>query len=255
MKLKSVAIAIAIVALSIASSGRAACIYGELANFDVHNFTNQPIDDFMLTLRGITCDDIEGYFFPEMYDSIKCWEDANGTNIKWYFQPVEPCTWIHFGVELRLGVPAPVVVYAALTFDCNPVAVIPFPWQGWEGTVECPIIDIIPGNETIPPEGVVVWRQAAFSPVEIPLDNLTVDDPMIQGLDWFYFDEVGQVLYPDGELQLEMQTTGDPAAVVMYRVEGFDGTQYLVFLSEALINYGPSATESSTWGRIKALYR
>ncbi len=247
-----------VIAVAIALSSTpasAACIYGELANFDVHNFTNQPVNDFMLTLRGITCDDIEEFFFPELYDSIKCWEDENGTNIKWYFPPVEPCTWIHFGVSLRPGVPAPVVVFAALTFDCNPVAVIPFPWQAWEGTVECPVIDIIPGNETIPPEGVLIWRMAGFSPEVIPLDSLTVDNSMVEAIDWIYVDEIGQVLTPDGELTLELQTSGDPAALVVYRVEGMDGTQYMTFLSEAIIDYGPSGTEGSTWGRIKSLFK
>lgn len=256
MRLKLVAIAIvSMVAFGLSNSAEAACIWGELANFDVHNFTNQPVNDFMLTLQGISCDDIESFYFPELYDSIRCWEDASGTNIKWYFPPVEPSNMIHFGVKLRPGVPAPIVVFAALTYDCNPVGTIPFPWQRWEGTVECPIWDIIPGNETIPDQGVVIWRQAAFSPEEIPLDSLTVDNSMVERLDWFFVDETGQVLYPDGEIALEMQTTGDPAAVVMYRVEDFNGTLFMTFLSEALISYGPSSTEPSTWGRIKALYR
>lgn len=151
--------------------------------------------------------------------------------------------------------PAPIVVFAALTFDCNPVGVIPFPWQAWAGSVECPIWDIIRSNQTIPPEGVLIRRQAAFSPVDIPLNNMTVDDPMIQGLDWFFVDPEYQVLYPDGELVLEMQTDGEPSAVVMYSVTSQSGIEYLVFISQALLAYGPSGAEGSTWGGVKSLYR
>ncbi len=246
---------VGILACAFASNCFSACIRGELANFDVHNFTTQPVNDFLLVLWGIKCSDIAEYYCPEMYDSIRCSEGEPGTIIKWYFPPVEPCNWIHFGVRLKPGVPAPIVAFAALTVDCNPVAVIPFPWQAWRGSIECPIWDIIPGNPTIPEQGVLVQRRAAFSPVDIPLNNMTVNDPMIEELEWFYEDYRPVLLTRDEELVLEMQTNGQPSAVVMYSVNGLDGTQYLVFISQALLTYGPSEAQESTWGRIKALYR
>lgn len=255
MRLIAAFLAAGILALLFAGNCFSACIWGELANFDVHNFTDSPVNDFTLILQGITCTDIEAYFCPVIYDSIKCWEDGLGTHIKWFFPPLEPCNWMHFGVSLRPGVHAPVVTFAALTWDCQPVGVIPFPWQAWEGSVECPIWDIIPGNPTIPDAGVYVFRQAAFSPFEIPLDNMTVDDPMIEGLEWFYMDEVPQLLLSEGELVLEMQTTGDPSAVVMYSVDGANQVRYLIFISQALLSYGDSDAGQSTWGGIKALFR
>ncbi|MGQ9603317.1 MAG: hypothetical protein ACUVUU_03815 [bacterium] len=255
MRLIAAFLAAGILALLFAGNCFSACISGELANFDVHNFTDSPVNDFTLTLQGIKCGDIEEYFCPEWYDSIRCWEDALGTHIKWFFPPLAPSSSMHFGVRLRPGVHAPIVTFAALTWDCQPVASIPFPWQAWEGSVECPIWDIISGNPTIPLEGVYVFRQAAFSPVEIPLNNMTVDDPMITGLDWFYMDTSPQLLLPDEELELEMQTTGAPSAVVMYYVDIPDSVRYLIFISQALLSYGGSDAEQSTWGGIKALYR
>jgi hypothetical protein len=235
-----------------------AIITGELANFDVHNFTDYDVNDFVLVLQGIGCGDICYIWNPGggYYDSLRCWEEADGTHIKWWFPPIPWCEWKHFGVQLNAGVPAPIVVFAAWTVDCEPVAVIPFPWQRWVGSVECPVWDIIPGNPgTIPPEGVLISRRAALLVEEIPLDNLQRDDPMVRDVQWQYIDEIPQVLYPDSVLVLEMVTSGEVAALVEYTVEGFDGTEYMVFLSEAWFVSEPSATSESTWGRIKTLFR
>ena len=78
---------------------------------------------------------------------------------------------------------------------------------------------------------------------------------MILQYPWIYADEAPQELGPDMELRLTLQTNGEEAAIVMYSVDGLDGTEFMVFISEALIQPGPSATEKSTWSRIKGLYR
>lgn len=162
-------------------------------------------------------------------------------------------------MRLRPYILNPAVVSASWTIDCTPVATIPFPWQRWEGTFECPVIDIIPSNPTIPDEGVLIMRQVALSPTLIPLQNLRVQDPMILELDWMQWDEFPEPLNPPGvppdELRLEIETTGEGAALVMYTVTGQDGTEYLVFISEAELSPGPSPTDESTWGRIKSFFK
>ena len=62
--------------LFLSASAESACIVGELANFDVHNFTATAVNDFILVLDGgITCDDI-CYIWPgyhaAYYDSFYC---------------------------------------------------------------------------------------------------------------------------------------------------------------------------------------
>jgi hypothetical protein len=131
---------------------------------------------------------------------------------------------------------------------------VPFPWQRWQGTAECPVVDLIDGNGTIPSIGVRITRQAAMSWSAIPLQNLTRTDPMVIGLPWTGYGTA--TLYPDSTLMLTLLTAGEEAAVVQYSVNSYDGMdQYMVFLSEAILTYEPSAAEKSTWGRIKSMYR
>jgi hypothetical protein len=163
-----------------------------------------------------------------------------------------PC---RLGVRLNPGVTAPVVIGSTLDDAAgDAIATLPFPWQRWVGTVECPVIDVIDPNETIPIIGVRVERWAAMSWSEIPLQNLTLSDPMVVGLPWTSY-SVG-LLQPDSALTLTLLTSGEEAAVVRYDVSSWDYTdQYLRFLSEAVLTYEPSAREQSTWGRIKSMYR
>lgn len=90
----------------------------------------------------------------------------------------------------------------------------------------------------------------------IPLDDLTVNDPLVIASDWWFADEVEQSLDPFiTPLQLEIQAYGVPAELVKYRVVDCMYTDMVVILSEAILEYGPSATDRTTWGRIKGMYR
>ena len=100
----------------------------------------------------------------------------------------------------------------------------------------------------------LISRQAGVGPA-IPLDHLQLEDPRLEQYPWTFWDEVPQMLEPDMELTLTLETDGEEAAIVIYTVNGLDGTEYMVFISEALIQSGPSPTEESTWGGIKGLYR
>jgi hypothetical protein len=236
----------------------AACIDGELANFDIHNFTVFDVYSFELVLGGDYVGKIESFYSSSLYGSPAVSSEGGNTIIEWdFYDPMPWCTWIHMGVRLAPGVSAPVVMGSTLRdADGGSIATLPFPWQRWEGTVECPVIDIIDPNATIPIGGVWVQRWAAMSWSEIPLQNLTVTDPMVLGLSWTSYG--GQVLRsdPDSMLTLVLLTSGEEAAVVRYDVSSLGGEdQYVRFLSEAVLTYGPSASEQSTWGRIKSMYR
>jgi hypothetical protein len=248
-----------VLALAVCVVGKganAACIVGELANFDIHNFQVLAVDGFQLVLEGDYSDKIESFYTSSLYGTPTVSVEGGNTTITWEFnEPLEYCTWIHLGVRLDPGVGAPVVIGSTLNDAAgDPIATLPFPWQRWVGTVECPVIDLIDANPTIPAIGVRVARQAALSPYEIPLQNLTVNDPMVIGLSWMNYGT--QMLYPDSVLTLTFLTAGEAAAVVRYDVSSYDGIdQYVRFLSEAVLTYGPSDVEPTTWGRIKEFYK
>ena len=241
--------------LGFTANGWGLCIYAELIGFDVHNFTDQQVNDFTLTLEGISCNDIHE-FYPIGYDSLRCWEDADGTHIKWYFysHPVGPDEWKHFGIALEPGVSAPTVTFAAWTWNCEPVAYVAFPWQRWEITGETSIDDMIDWNITCGP-GVYIIREAGRPFVPIGISDLLVNDPLVIASDWWFADPHERVLDPlITPLWLGIQVYGEPAELVKYQVIDYTWTEMLVVLSEAMLDYGPSATEQTTWGRIKALY-
>jgi len=114
-KLNSIGIIAILLTLVICASFQnveAARVYGTLSNFDIHNFTNQPVNDFELILRGpdLTCDDISDYYngwgtvggvpaggcvnLPGNRIKI-VWEDFNN--------PIMPCNYVHFGVGFNSG--------------------------------------------------------------------------------------------------------------------------------------------------------
>jgi hypothetical protein len=251
-----VILSVALLPILLALPVRGACIYGELAGFDVYNWSEQQADAFALTLEGIACDDIGAYYYSG-YDSVRCWEDAEGTHVTWYFggRPLDPAEWKHFGIALQPGVGAPVVNEAILTSGGVPVVYIPFPWQRWEGTPECPVWDIIDWNLSCGP-GVYVTREAAHAPWIIAIDDLTLTDPLVIASEWWFADPHEMVLDPFiTPLTLEIQTVGYPAELVKYTVMDYSFVELLVFLSEAVLDYGPSSAEETTWGRIKAIYK
>jgi len=233
----------------------AACIVGELANFDIHNFQFLSASSFELELQGDYSDKIQSFYTSSLYGPPTVSTEGGNTTITWtFYEPMEYCTWIHLGVRLKDGVRAPVVIGSRLNVSVGDPVTLPFPWQRWVGTAECPVIDVIDPNGTIPPIGVRVERWAALSWSEIPLQNLTLTDPMVIGLTWTRYGTA--ILQPDSVLTLTLLTSGEEAAVVRYEVSSYDGSdEYLRFLSEAILTYGPSAREQSTWGRIKSMYR
>ena len=247
---------VAIAAMLVGQAADAACIVGELANFDIHNFQLMDVYGFELTLQGDYTDKIESFYESTLYGTPTVTTEGGNTIIRWdFYDPMPYCTWIHLGVRLNPYVGAPVVIGSTINDAVgDPISTLPFPWQRWVGTVECPVIDLIDWNVTIPVMGVRVSRQAALSELEIPLQNLTITDPMVETLPWMSYG--AQLLLPDSVLTLTLFTSGQEAAVVRYDVSSYDGTdQYLRFLSEAVLTYGPSAAEPSTWGRIKGMYR
>jgi hypothetical protein len=247
---------LALVVGLVGQTADAACIVGELANFDIHNFQIMDVYSFELTLQGDYTDKIESFYESSLYGPPTVMTEDGNTIIRWdFYDPLPYCTWIHLGVRLDPGVGAPVVVGSTINDAAgDPISTLPFPWQRWIGTVECPVIDVIEWNATIPVIGVRVDRQGALSEWEIPLQNLTITDPMVETLPWMSFG--ARLLLPDSVLTLTLFTSGQEAAVVRYDVSSYDGMDYyLRFLSEAVLTYGPSAAEPSTWGRIKGMFR
>lgn len=122
--------------------------------------------------------------------------------------------------------------------------------------------DIIPGDETIPPEGVWVKRRMAVSDYVIPLDNLEPSDPLVQALTWTNVDMDPQLLLPGSQLVVEIPAADKRAALVEYTVQmSGEGTPYLTALSQASLYESSSVPwhvpvrGETTWGRIRSLFR
>ena len=162
---------------------QAAMVTGVLSNFDVHNFTGEPANDFHMIIRGVTCENVINTMSPPGW-LFACVELPDGrVVVSWSHDTdyVPHCTMAHFGVEFP-GQPDFFIEAAYWTHDGR----ILFPWlsfvnQRWEGSAECWVGDLVDGY---PPnlgmDGVVVDRDILVWPELIPLQDLTWDnlDPL-----------------------------------------------------------------------------
>jgi len=235
------------------SGGKAegAVIKGVLSNFDLHNFTGGMVNDLEVILAGIACTDIKDYFHGRGYPP-DCIPQEGGVMIRWKFEdnPLKYCEWGHFGVELKEGAKQPLWGWAIWTFNGEPIGdPIPFPWQRWEGDTACYVYDIIIGTPQSPP--VFVSLQWAISDEVIPLDSLTPDNPMVEGLDW-HPSEPRELAGGDSLVtQIGPTKPGDAAVLVMYEValvEAPDSIQS-IFVNEAVIEpCGPPPEDMFDFG-------
>jgi hypothetical protein len=270
-----------------------AWLKGQLANFDVHNFTEDEVNDFELELRGkcLSCDDIVWYYTgPMAHGWVAECEDlcpgppeeclSCGVIIRWKGERyIGPCNWLHLGVEFGPCVPEIIqVTRATWTKDGTPTATVPFPWQSWQGTIDCPVWDVIRPDLEFTVEVTRTW---AVLQEAIPLESLTREmvSPILERLvaepvDGRQGEDAQAIPLSPGEetLSLEMRTDppGDAAALVMYSVasEEIDPeAPFLWVISEALLSpertwwcpefdcEEPCPVEPSTWGQIKTLLK
>ncbi|MBD3234822.1 MAG: T9SS type A sorting domain-containing protein [candidate division Zixibacteria bacterium] len=231
------------VSLLIGSQTDAARIYGTLSNFDLHNFTEQEVNDFELILRGpnLTCADVAGYYNGwGTFNGPPVCEDLGNGRIKITWSdpntPIPHCTYVHIGYELYSGFEDVVAEQATWTFNGDVVATIAFTSQTWEETDECPVGDVIWPPDSLPEYPQFPWtieRQWAYSEVIFPLDELNQDNPEIQNLDW-------RVLEPEQMVGEPLTLWTDPlpqegALIVQYSVTAPDGQGISVFTNEAIL--------------------
>lgn len=228
-----------------------AVIKGVLSNFDLHNFTGGMVNDLEVILAGITCTDIQDYFHGRGYPPA-CSLGENSVRIWWEFdkEPLEYCEWGHFGVQLKQGAKQPIWGWAIWTINGDPQEPpIPFPWQRWEGDTACYVYDIIIGTPQFPP--VIVSRQWAISDEVIPLDSLTPDNPMVEGLNWHPLEPAELAEGDSLVTRIGPTKPGDAAVLVMYnvaRVEVPDSIQ-TIFVNEAVIEpCGPPPEDMFDFG-------
>jgi hypothetical protein len=237
----------------IAGHAGATWVRGTFSNFDLHNFTEEPVNDLELTLGGIGINDIvrlyagahargwSPYVEAGEQEVIIFWKAPDGSYLK-------PCEWLHLGLSLRAG--APFVEYAKATWiaDGKPVGTIAFVWQNWVADPEGVVDIIIPPAEfpVVSPTGgadvLVVERRWAPSRTIIPLNNLTQDDPMVASLKWSEEPKVDKLTpdSPPSEMLLE-SPGGDIAAVLVRYTVTLESTKEVeaVFINEARIVHDP----------------
>jgi len=209
----------------------AAWIRGISSNFDLHNFTEKPVNDLELTLGGITVNDIVRLYAGDL---ARRWiphvEEGNREiTITWTAPEgayLEPCQWLHLGLSLRPSAPEVLHSKATWTLDGEPVGTIAFVWQNWDDNPEGVVDIIIPPSafHAVPgtgrPDPLIVERRVAFSEALIPLDNLTQDDPMVRKLVWSEVLHV-DTLTPDSqpsEMLILWPSDGEGAVLVQYTV-------------------------------------
>lgn len=246
-------------------TGNAAWIRGISSNFDLHNFTGNPVNDLAVTLESspilaasgtISPADIVRLYaghasrgwIPQVVETergiVIIWKAPDGTYL-------EPCEWLHLGISLRAGAPPILYARATWTLDGQPVGTIAFVWQNWVGYADSSVGDIIipptefptkPGTQE--PDSLIVSRSWATSTSVIPLDNLTQDDPLVMQLNWPPRPPQVDVLTPDSEPS-EMLIGPTPeeiqAIVVQYAVT-LQSTQQVqaVFTNQARIVHDAS---------------
>lgn len=205
----------------------AANVIGVLSNFDVHNFTDEPANDFHLLLRGVSCADLLDTFTPPLW-TWHCEDLPDGTVHLWWrtdFGPVPPCTLVHFGFELP-GNPGLRAIAAWWTRDGRPLRpCLSFVNQRWEGSAECWVGDLVDGFPPLNRPQVVVDREFAFPPAPLPLEELTWD-----GTAWLPwqpgFGPESVPADPEYSTALSIPLPGAaPAVIVRYTVSGDDGAE------------------------------
>jgi len=230
-----VALALAIVP----ARAPAATVIGTLSNFDVHNFTDEPANDFHLLFAGMSCADLLGVYVPFPW-SWQCEDLPDGTIHLWWtdeLEPVPPCTMVHFGFEVP-GNPPLRAIAAWWTRDGRPLRpYLSFVNQRWEGSAECWVGDLVDGYPPLNRPDVLIQRDFALSSFEIPLEQLTWDET--GWLPW----EPGTGLEPvpadPGFMSpLPIPVPGPvPAVLVRYPVFGDDpATPDARVLNELLLN-------------------
>jgi len=228
-------------------------IRGTFSNFDLHNFTDGPVNDLELVLGGIRATDIVKFYagaharrwIPLVEEGnrelIIIWKAPDGEYLK-------PCEWLHLGFALRPGAPPVLYAKATWTRDGEPVGTIAFVWQNWDGDPDSGVIDIIIPPAEFPidprtgePDPLKVERRWALSKEIIPLDNLTQADPMVRDLGWVEDPEV-PILEPGSEpSELIIPWPGEEieAVLVQYTV-ALTGTIEAVFTNQVRIVHDPS---------------
>jgi hypothetical protein len=227
-----------------------AWIRGISSNFDLHNFTQKPVNDLELTLGGIVASDVINLYagfasrgwIPEVKEgdgeiTIR-WKAPEGTHLY-------PCEWLHLGLSLRAGAPPVKQAKATWTLDGQPGGTVAFVWQNWVGYADSSVGDIIIPPSVFPlvegtqkPDSLIVSRRWAASGMVIPLDNLTQDDPLVTQVEWSPKSQE-DTLTPDSrpsEMTVPPTTEDVQAIVVQYLVilESTLNTE-AVFTNEAVI--------------------
>jgi len=240
----------------ISSQASPAWIRSISSNFDVHNFTEEYVNDLEVILGGIAVNDIVKLYAGEAsrgwIPSVEQSEGKDGIIITWRAPEksyLKPCEWLHLGLSLRAGAPDITYAKATWTMDGEPVGVIAFVWQNWVGYKDSSVGDIILPPLEFPivprtgePDTLIVERRWALSENVIPLNNLTQDDPMVNSLKWSDETQTDK-LTPQSEpseMTIPPSDKSIVAVVVQYTVTpGSSDRPTAVFTNEARIIHDP----------------
>jgi hypothetical protein len=274
MRSKTISLLLVTVALVLtlglaSQSARAAQLYGVLSNFDLHQFVDLPnVNNMELILYGdgLKCQHIRNYY-PGWGTVLDCGEyvpaggceDLGGGYIKITWKdpanPIPFCEYRHMGVRFWPDAPDVRAVAAYWTADDVIVGIISFIIQTWEGYAACPVGDIIWVMDEIPvpPDPGPPWiieRYWAWSPTVVPLDSMTVDNPMVTGLTWVgpFVDTLPGIPGESSEIITDPMPQ-EGGVLVRYDVVA-DGNVEAVFINQAVLEPPGNIPTLSEWAMI-----
>jgi len=218
------------------------------SNFDVYNYTDFCVNDFHISVDGVSCIDFamppNNFYVPMGWDVV-CVDRPGGCEITWFALDnacLLPGEMLHFGLGL-LGNPNVRVNAAYWTWNGIPcLPFFNFVWQNWE--LDGPVIlDIVQGyNPIVDPMGVTIQRDFGLLQDPLPLPELNATGT--SGIHWLPADMEPMLIPPDPEFVLPFifdpqQTSQANALLITYAVTGSDGIEQLRFYNEALIESIP----------------
>jgi hypothetical protein len=214
------------------------------SNFDVYNYTEFCVNDFHISIDGVSCMDFamppNNFYIPMGWDVI-CVDRPGGCEVSWFSVDgscLMPGEMLHFGLGLMGN---PNVRVNAAYWTWNGIPCLPFfnfVWQNW--MIDGPMVfDIVQGyNPIVDPNGVTIQRDFALLQEPLPLPELNIVGT--SEIDWLPADMEVMLIPPQPEFVLPFifdpeQTSQANALLITYAVTGSDGIEQLRFYNEALI--------------------
>ncbi|HPL73769.1 MAG TPA: hypothetical protein PKW18_04260 [Candidatus Sumerlaeota bacterium] len=212
-------------------------IIGPLWNFDLHNFTNSPVNDMEMILFDVNPKDIKEFYIGGWGPPF---DKLIGTWLEWKSKyPLMPGEYSHFGISVD-PIAQPDIMEVTWTRDGRPVNINYMPIHQWVADRDLVIHIIINPYYGTPR---LIQRSWAVAPFSLPLDDMHRNNPALNKLPWEW--EKPFILEPGGkspELIIPNETN-DPIFVrydVMDSVVGpiADETIHGAFINQIIFGAG-----------------